>query len=180
VKYIDEDGAMVRTTIRDNRDDRTPPAPDPAEVLTEVVPRLYRVLRAALDEDPAVPSLEQLRVMTRIDAGIENPSALAAARQLRMSAITPLIDALEGRGWVTRGPDPGDRRRVRLALTAAGRRAMRAARGQAGTRLRDVLGHAADGGLDIDVGMVAEWLDDAVRRYDDKRLAVTASGDAAA
>jgi len=172
---------MVRTTIQNRRDHPTRPAPDPAEVLTEVVPRLYRVLRAALDEDPALPSLEQLRVMTRIDAGVQNPSALAAARQLRMSAITPLIDALEGRGWVTRGPDPSDRRRVRLALTATGRRAMRAARGQAGTRLRDVLGHATDGGLDIDVGMVAGWLDDAVRRYDDERLAVrAASGDAAA
>jgi DNA-binding MarR family transcriptional regulator len=172
---------VAETKTRDDRGGPTPPVRDPAEVLTEVVPRLYRVLRAALDEDPALPSLEQLRVMTRIDAGVQNPSALAAARQLRISAITPLIDALESRGWVTRDPDPRDRRRVRLALTPLGRRAMRAARGQAGARLRDVLGHATDGGLDIDVGMVAGWLDDAVRRYDDERLAVTAaSGDAAA
>lgn len=146
---------MAGTTIRGERDDPGLAAPDPVEVLTEVVPRLYRVLRAALDEAPALPSLEQLRVMSRIDAGVQNPSALAAARQLQMSAITPLIDALEGRGWVTRRPDPSDRRRVRLALTATGRRAMRAARGQAGTRLRDVLSHAAAGGVDIDVGMVA-------------------------
>jgi DNA-binding MarR family transcriptional regulator len=173
---------MGSTTSRDG-----PAAPgrataDPAEVLTEVVPRLYRVLRAALDEDPGLPSLEQLRVMTRIDAGVRNASALAAARQLRMSAITPLIDALQGRGWVTREPDPDDRRRVRLALTVAGRRAMRAARGQAGRRLRDVLSRGAAGGdVDIDVGMVAGWLGDAVRRYDEERLAVTgASGDAAA
>ena len=48
------------------------PTVDPVEVLTEVVPRLYRVLRAALDEDPALPSLEQLRVMTRIDAGVHH------------------------------------------------------------------------------------------------------------
>jgi len=133
-----------------------PATADPAEVLTEVVPRLYRVLRAALDEDPALPSLEQLRVMTRIDAGVRNASALAAARQLRMSAITPLIDALQRRGWVTREPGPDDRRRVRLALTVAGRRAMRAARGQAGRRLREVLSRgAAEGEVDIDVGMVA-------------------------
>jgi len=77
-----------------DRAPRAAAARDPAEVLTEVVPRLYRVLRAALDENPAMPSLEQLRVMSRIDAGIRNPGALAAARQLRMSAITPLIDAL--------------------------------------------------------------------------------------
>ncbi len=149
------------------------PSRDPAEVLTEVVPRLYRVLRAALDEDPALPSLEQLRVMSRIDAGIRNPGALAAARQLRMSAITPLIDALEERAWMTRGPEPGDRRRVRLALTPAGRRAMRAAQRQASRRLRDVLRHGPDDGSEIDVGMVAAWLGDAVRRFDDERLSAT-------
>jgi DNA-binding MarR family transcriptional regulator len=173
---------MEGTTIRAGQGDGGPPTVDPVDVLTEVVPRLYRVLRAALDEDPALPSLEQLRVMTRIDAGVRNASALAAARQLRMSAITPLIDALQGRGWVTREPDPDDRRRVRLALTVAGRRAMRAARGQAGRRLREVLRRgAAEGDVDIDVGMVAGWLGDAVRRYDEERLAVTvASGDAAA
>src|ERR1700730_17146606 len=98
---------MARTTTAVDRGaDPAGPGPAPAEVRTEVVPRLYRVLRAALDEDPALPSLEQLRVMTRIDAGVRNASALAAARQLRMSAITPLIDALQGRGWVTREPDP--------------------------------------------------------------------------
>lgn len=157
--------------------DPTGPTDDPVEVLTEVVPRLYRVLRAALDDDPTSPSLEQLRVMARIDAGVRSPSALAAARQLRMSAITPLIDVLAERGWVTRAPDPTDRRRVRLALTAAGRRAMRAARARTGARLREVLGHGASGRAAVDVGTVAGWLDDAVRRYDDQRLG---AGDAAA
>jgi hypothetical protein len=40
---------------------------------------------------------------------------------------------------------------------------------------------AAAGEVDIDVGMVAGWLGDAVRRYDEERAAVTAaSRDAAA
>ena len=98
------------------------PGPDPAELLTDLVPRLYRVLRAALDEDPSLPSLEQLRVMDRIAQGVRYASALASARQMRISAMTPLVEALVTRGWVSRRPEPGDRRRVRLELTAAGRR----------------------------------------------------------
>ncbi len=146
------------------------PPGDPAELLTDVVPRLYRVLRAALDEDPDLPSLEQLRVMARIAEGICHPSALASARQMRMSAITPLIDALVGRGWVTRTPDPADRRRVRLALTSAGRTALGDGRRRAGKRLRDVLGHGDSGESATDIAEVAGWLDAAVRRYDDVRL----------
>ena len=145
---------------------------DPADLLTDVVPRLYRVLRAALDEDPLVPSLEQLRVMTRIAEGVRTASALATARQMRMSAITPLIDALVARGWVTRSPDRADRRRMILELTPAGERARRAARRRTRERLREVLhqgGESSDAG--VDVAAVAAWLDEALRRYDLQRLA---------
>ena len=143
---------------------------DPAELLTDVVPRLYRVLRAALDEDPTLPSLEQLRVMTRIAAGVRHASALASARQMRVSAITPLIDGLVRRGWVTRHPEPDDRRRVRLTLTAAGSDALSAGRSRAGERLREVLRHGDSDDRSIDVGAVAAWLEQAVQRYDQDRL----------
>jgi DNA-binding MarR family transcriptional regulator len=143
---------------------------DPAELLTDVVPRLYRVLRAALDEDPALPSLEQLRVMSRIAEGVQHASALASARQMRVSAITPLIGGLVGRGWVTRRPEAGDRRRVRLELTPDGVGALDAGRRRAGERLREVLKHGDSPGTSIDVGLVAAWLEDAVSRYDEARL----------
>jgi DNA-binding MarR family transcriptional regulator len=144
--------------------------PDPAESLIDVVPRLYRVLRAALDEDATLPSLEQLRVMGRIADGVRHASTLATARQMRISAITPVIDALEQRGWVTRGPEPGDRRRVRLELTAAGETARDAGRQRTGDRLREVLRHGVSDEATTDVAAVAAWLDQAVRRYDDDRL----------
>jgi DNA-binding MarR family transcriptional regulator len=143
---------------------------DPAELLTDVVPRLYRVLRAALDEDPSLPSLEQLRVMARIADGVRHASTLAAARQMRVSAITPVIDALDQRAWVTRAPEPGDRRRVRLELTAAGEEALAAGRSRTGERLREVLRHGESGEATTDVAAVAAWLNRAVRRYDDDRL----------
>jgi DNA-binding MarR family transcriptional regulator len=145
-------------------------AHDPADLLTDVVPRLYRVLRAALDEDPALPSLEQLRVMTRIAEGVRHASGLAAARQMRMSAITPLIDSLVARGWVRRTPDPEDRRRTDLGLTPEGERARRLARRRTRERLGEVLGHAEGGSSGVDVAAVAAWLDDALRRYDFERL----------
>src|SRR5271154_1316856 len=73
-----------------------------AAELSDLVPRLYRLLRTALDGDPRAPSLEQLRVMHRIDEGLQNTSALAEARQMRMSAITSILDALAQRDWIRR------------------------------------------------------------------------------
>ncbi len=143
---------------------------DPAELLTDVVPRLYRVLRAALDEDGSLPSLEQLRVMARIAGGVRHASTLASARQMRVSAITPLIDGLARRGWLVRQTEEGDRRRVRLELTPAGRRALEAGRRRAGERLREVLRHGDTHDAAIDVAAVAAWLEHAVERYDEARL----------
>ena len=152
-----------------------PPTAGPADLLIDVVPRLYRVLRAALDEDPGLPSLEQLRVMTRVAEGVRHASALATARQMRMSAITPLVDGLVAKGWVTRAPDPDDRRRTVLSLTPAGERARVAARRRTRQRLSEVLGHGrASSG--VDVAAVARWLDDAIRGYDRDRLARGAPG----
>ncbi len=143
---------------------------DPAELLTDVVPRLYRVLRAALDEEASLPTLEQLRVMSRIAEGVHYASALASARQMRVSAMTPLIESLAQRRWVSRRPEAADRRKVRLELTASGRRALDAGRQRTGERLREVLRHGDLGEEPINIAAVAAWLERAVRQYDDHRL----------
>lgn len=44
---------------------------------------------------------------------------------LSQPAVSRLVGRLAGRGLVTRGADPGDRRGVRLALTAEGRAVQR-------------------------------------------------------
>jgi DNA-binding MarR family transcriptional regulator len=49
---------------------------------------------------------------------------LAAATGLSPAAITTLVDRLENEGFVRRGPDPADRRRVRIQLTEAARQAI--------------------------------------------------------
>lgn len=144
------------------------PAEGAADLLIEVVPRLYRVLRATLDEDPDLPSLEQLRVMTRIDQGIQHAAELAVARQMRASAITPLIDGLVRRGWVERTPDREDRRRYRLELTQAGHSSMAAGRAQAQRQLREVLrcGPTPPPGTPIDIVGAMAWLERAVHEFD--------------
>ena len=134
-----------------------------AEQLADVVPRLYRLLRTALDEEPGASSLEQLRVMQRIHEGLHNVTALAAARQMRMSAITSILDVLVERGWVTREADLTDRRRIRVELTPSGRRALRRGRQLTVRRMSAVLVHGA---LVPEVGVAMNALVEAVDVYD--------------
>lgn len=48
------------------------------------------------------------------------PTGLYRSMMLSSAAMTNRIDRLEGRGLVARGPDPDDRRGVRIRLTAEG------------------------------------------------------------
>ncbi len=54
--------------------------------------------------------------------GAVTASELGAAMGSKPSSVTSILDRLEGRGLVTRGPRPGDRRAVNVSLTAAGRK----------------------------------------------------------
>jgi DNA-binding MarR family transcriptional regulator len=59
-------------------------------------------------------------VMAAISAGPRRITELACHTGVTQPAITLLVNRLQERGWVTREPDPGDRRAVRVALTPAG------------------------------------------------------------
>jgi MarR family transcriptional regulator, organic hydroperoxide resistance regulator len=50
-------------------------------------------------------------------------SQLGAAVGTRPTTLTSVLDRLEGRGHITRGTRPGDRRSVRIELTDSGREA---------------------------------------------------------
>ena len=137
-----------------------------AEELAELVPRLYRLLRTALDEEEGVPSLEQLRVLHRIDTGLHHVSALAAARQMRMSAVTAILDAAFDRGWVVREPDPDDRRRIFVELTPEGRSALRRGRRFIKKRMATILQEY--GGPPGELAAVVAELAAAVSAYDSR------------
>ncbi len=69
---------------------------------------------------------------------------LAAALRIQPSNLVALIDQLEARDLLARRPDPTDRRRHRVELTALGRRAVK--RGREATRRAesDLLGPLSD------------------------------------
>lgn len=75
----------------------------------DLSPHEARALRVAAERDPA-PRLRELADSLRI-----------APR-----SVTDVVDALEGKGYVTREPDPHDRRASVVVVTDAGR-AVRAA-----------------------------------------------------
>jgi MarR family transcriptional repressor of emrRAB len=50
-------------------------------------------------------------------------SELGRAAGTRPTTLTSVLDRLERRGYITRGPRPGDRRGVLIELTSSGRQA---------------------------------------------------------
>ena len=104
------------------------------EELRDLATRLHaaaiRLLRTLRREDDgsglSAPRLSALSVVAF--AGPLSLAELAAAEQVRPPTMSRIVDALVAAGLVTRAPDPADRRSVRIAATAKGRRVMEAGR----------------------------------------------------
>ena len=62
----------------------------------------------------------------RIAEGVHYASALASARQMRISAITPLIEALVQRRWLSRRAEPSEVSTIYAAGSAPAARIGRA------------------------------------------------------
>lgn len=82
-----------------------------------------------------------LRVVGRV--GPLAPAHLARVLHLHPSSVTRLTHRLEARGLLERRPDPADRRRLELAVTAAGRRVARLDRGTVEEAVRQALAAAS-------------------------------------
>lgn len=95
----------------------------------QLVDRLIREFRATGNQDNAFDSLAaahlgvnetDLRCLNIIENGDGiSAGTLAAQSGLSAGAVTGVIDRLERTGLARRVPDPSDRRRVRLEVTAA-------------------------------------------------------------
>ena len=68
-----------------------------------------------------------LRLLQRASKRRLAPSVLAEAIVCTTGAMTKLVDRLQRAGWVSREPDPDDRRGVLIRLEPAGNRAANAA-----------------------------------------------------
>src|SRR5215213_1008035 len=93
-----------------------PSTADLAHELRDTIGRLVRRLR--LEPGPPAP---QLTVLSRLEReGAASVSDLAAAERMRPQSMAQTVGDLERAGLVARRPDPADRRRQFVELTAAG------------------------------------------------------------
>src|ERR687883_1969578 len=104
-------------------------APDSAHVASElrvVLGQLIRRLRA----EHRFP-LSHGAVLGRLDReGPQSVSELALAERVRPQSMAQTVSDLEADGFVSRRPDPDDRRRALVELTEQGRSALQADRAQ--------------------------------------------------
>jgi DNA-binding MarR family transcriptional regulator len=105
---------------------RSPPAPTAARAEEELAARLRlsatRLARRLRQEADAGLTPSQLSALAVIEG--EGPltlGALADQEKVAPPSITKVVAKLESIGLVERTVDPGDRRFVRVAVTAAGR-----------------------------------------------------------
>lgn len=116
----------------------------PLQVLSRVT-RLARHLDLARRQAFAAHGLEPwefdvLAALRRSGAPYAlSPGQLGTETLVTSGTMTNRIDRLEGRGLVSRAPDPDDRRGVRVALTPEGREVVDAALGDLLDRERELL-----------------------------------------
>lgn len=105
--------------------------------------RLARQLElAAATADLTLP---QYRALSLLGEGDEAASALAEKLAVSRPSVTGVVDGLVARGLVRRHHDDGDRRRIGLKLTDAGRRVLDVADGEIERRLCDIAAYRPDG-----------------------------------
>jgi DNA-binding MarR family transcriptional regulator len=113
-------------------------------------------------------TLAQYRVLALVAAGDERSSLVAERLAVAKPTITAVVDGLVERGCLTREAVAGDRRSLRLVVTANGRKALIAAESSMAAAIADVLDDARDPDAVI-AGLLD--LDDALSAYYTRRLA---------
>jgi DNA-binding MarR family transcriptional regulator len=97
--------------------------PELAQRLHAIAIRLLRRARRA-DVAMGLPPGQASALSVLVFGGAKTLSELAAIEQVQPPTMTRMVDALEKAGLVSRNPQADDRRRVRIAATAAGVRLM--------------------------------------------------------
>jgi len=128
----------------DNTSTRAPTSVDVAAAVLNAAQLVLRLARVEVRrQHPVNLSLTQLRALDYLSANPDTSlSAAADYVGLTLPSTSVLIDGLVRRGLVARLAASGDRRRLRLRVTAAGKAALRkvldAARAAIADRLADL------------------------------------------
>jgi DNA-binding MarR family transcriptional regulator len=93
-----------------------------ADIVSLVEPRLLDLWRST------GMTFAQRRLLRRVRDGRRSPGELAAELGISGPTLTRHLQRLDDAGFVSRSVDPGDRRRVVVELTDAGRRSLAANR----------------------------------------------------
>lgn len=102
----------------DSREAKTPLFDDQvAIVFAELGQQLHRHFQDVVSAMDLTPIQA---IVLRMTSDPTRMGVLAAKAQCQPSHITGVVDDLEGRGWLVRGPDPADRRAQLIQQTEAG------------------------------------------------------------
>lgn len=109
-----------------------------------ILARLARLLERACSDLVPPLTLAQYRLLAMIGDGTDRASRIAGRLALTKPTVSATVDTLVERELVTRATADGDRRALRLELTAEGVAVVRAAETAMRARLDDVLVHVDD------------------------------------
>lgn len=107
---------------------------------------LARALNVRLRETPEGTGLSvaELNVLGGIAKGYDLSSTLVRKLLLDAPRVSRIVDGFVESGYVTREPDPDDRRRLRLRLTPAGVEYLVRGRAELAQAMEDLLGGLSD------------------------------------
>ena len=111
-----------------------------AKSLMEIFPGLGRLMAAwmrASGEEEA--TMMQIGVLMHLKDQPITTSELAKRRKVSMQSASVLVQGLVERGWLTRSPDPNDRRQSLLEVTPEGLARAKALQEQIATMVAQVL-----------------------------------------
>ncbi len=118
---------------------------DTAQELLSILPLINRImiveLRAENDQETTMP---QFRVLSYLYETPLTVSDIARRRRVSFQSAGELVQSMVAHGWITRIPDPNDRRQSMLHLTDAGRQEYERAEGHMLARLSALLESLSD------------------------------------
>ncbi|HMO56164.1 MAG TPA: MarR family transcriptional regulator [Roseiflexaceae bacterium] len=120
-------------------------AADATQELLAVLPLIMRIVAGAVKHEAGADlTMPQYRVLALLAEDAQTATTLAKRRRVSLPTMGALVQALVERGFVSRIPDPRDRRQQLLELTEIGRDRYQRAEVRAIRQLQPLLATLSD------------------------------------